>query len=90
MNVGNESRTPAWIADAPRRSDRRVGTGFIENTDDLRVELAGACIPCSSGRQLALSMRGTMTDKRHCDLSSDDELKEVVKHPGFRGAFLVL
>jgi hypothetical protein len=67
----------------PRVEVIDVSDWLIENTDDLRVELAGACIPCSSGRQLASLYAGDMTEASICDYLPDDELKDVVNIQDF-------
>jgi hypothetical protein len=46
----------------PRVEVIDVSDRLIENTDDLRVEVAGASIPCSSGRQLASLYAGEMVE----------------------------
>ena len=60
-----------------------VSGWLIENTDDLRVEFAGASIPCSSGRQLASLYAGDMTEASICDYLPDDELEHVVNIQDF-------
>ena len=60
-----------------------VSECLIENTDDLRVEVAGASIPCSSGRQLASLYAGDMIEASIRDYLPDDELEEVVNIQDF-------
>ncbi len=69
----------------PRVEVIDVSDRLIENTDDLRVEVAGASIPCSSGRQLASLYAGGMATAgitfvaAHFDGSGDDGVTEEVK-----------
>jgi len=67
----------------PRVEVIDVSDWLIENTDDLRVELAGAWIPCSSGRQLASLYAGDTTEASICDYLPDDELEDVVNIQDF-------
>jgi hypothetical protein len=67
----------------PRVEVIDVSGWLIENTDDLRVEFAGASIPCSSGRQLASLYAGDVIEASICDYLPDDELKHVVNIQDF-------
>ncbi len=67
----------------PRVEVIDVSDQLIENTDDLRVEVAGASIPCSSGRQLASLYAGGMVEASICDYLPDDELEDVVNIQDF-------
>jgi len=67
----------------PRVDVIDVSDRLIENNDDLRVELGGASIPCSSGRQLASLYAGDMTEASICDYLPDAELVHVVNIEDF-------
>jgi hypothetical protein len=67
----------------PRVEVIEVSGRFIENTDDLRVELGGASVPCSSGRQLASLYAGDMTEASICDYLPDAELEDIVNIQDF-------
>lgn len=60
-----------------------VSECLIENTEKLRVEVAGASIPCSSGRQLASLYAGDMIESGIYDYLPDDELELVVNIQDF-------
>jgi hypothetical protein len=57
----------------PRVEVIDVSDRLIENNDDLRMELRGASIPCSSGRQLASLYAGDTVDARICDYLPDEK-----------------
>jgi hypothetical protein len=67
----------------PRVEVIDVSGGLIENTDDLRVEFAGASIPCSSGWQFASLYAEDMREASFCDCLPDDELEHVVNIQDF-------
>jgi len=67
----------------PRVEVIDVSDRLIENSDDLRVEVAGARIPCSSGRQLASLYAGDIIEASICDYLPDDELENVVNIQDF-------
>lgn len=67
----------------PRVQVIDVSDRLIENSDDLRVELGGACIPCSSGRQLASLYAGGTTEGSICDYLPDAALQDVVNIEDF-------
>ena len=67
----------------PRVEVIDVSRSLIKNTDDLHVELAGARIPCSSGRQLASFYAGDMTGAGLCDHLPDSVLEDVVNIQDF-------
>src|SRR5260370_20082059 len=67
----------------PRVEVIDVSECLIENTDDLRVEVAGASIPCSSGRQLASLYAGDMIEASICDYLPDTALGDVVNIQDF-------
>ena len=67
----------------PRVEVIDVSDWLIESTDDLRVELAGVSIPCSSGRQLASLYAVDTVETSIRDYLPDDELKHVVNIQDF-------
>src|SRR5260370_3308934 len=67
----------------PRVEVIDVSDRLIENSDDLRVEVAGDRMPCSSGRQLASLYAGGMVEASICDYLPDAELKDVVNIEDF-------
>src|SRR5260370_26549919 len=67
----------------PRVEVIDVSDRLIENSDDLRVELGGASIPCSSGRQLASLYAGDMVEASICDFLPDGALEDVVNIQDF-------
>ncbi len=67
----------------PRVEVIDVSDQLIENSDDLRVEVGGTSIPCSSGRQLASLYAGDMTEASICDYLPDAELQGVVNIQDF-------
>jgi hypothetical protein len=60
-----------------------VSDRLIEDSDDLRVELGGASIPCSSGRQLASLYAGDVNEASVCEYLPDDEIVHVVNIQDF-------
>ncbi len=56
---------------------------LIENSDDLRVELGGASVPCSSGQQLASLYAGDTTEAGIYDYLPDAALQDVVNIQDF-------
>lgn len=67
----------------PRVEVIDVSDRLIENSDGLRVELGGASIPCSSGRQLASLYAGDTTEASICDYLPDAALQGVVNIQDF-------
>jgi len=67
----------------PRVEVIEVSDRFIRNTDDLRVELGGASVPCSSGRQLASLYEGNTTEAGICEYLPDAALQDVVNVQDF-------
>ncbi len=67
----------------PRVEVIDVSDRLIEHTDDLRMELGGASIPCSSGRQFASLYAGDTVDASICDYLPDAALEDVVNIQDF-------
>jgi hypothetical protein len=67
----------------PRVEVIDVSDRLIENSDDLRVELGEASIPCSNGRQLASLYAGETTEATICDYLPDAALQGVVNIQDF-------
>jgi hypothetical protein len=67
----------------PRVEVIDVSDRLIEDSDDLRVELGGAIVRCSSGRQVASLYAGDMTEASICDYLPDAALQDVVNIQDF-------
>jgi hypothetical protein len=67
----------------PRVEVIDVSDRLIENSDDLRMELRGASIPCSSGRQLASLYAGDMTEASIREDLPDAAFQDVVNIQDF-------
>ncbi len=67
----------------PRVEVIDVSDWLIEHTDDLRVELNGSRIPCSSGRQLASLYAGDKIEATIFDYLPDGALQQIVNLDDF-------
>src|SRR5260370_41169183 len=67
----------------PRVEVIDVSDWLIEPTDDLRVEVARAVIPCSSGKQLASLYAGDKIEATLFDYLPDVALEKVVNLEDF-------
>ncbi len=67
----------------PRVEVIDVSNWLIEHTDDLRVEVGRAAIPCSSGKQLASLYAGDKIEATLFDYLPDATLKNVVNLDDF-------
>lgn len=77
-NLGLRLGLPMPLVDVIDVSDRP-----IESTDDLRVELGGARIPCSCGRQFASLYAGDAVETRIGDYLPDAVIEDVVNIQDF-------
>lgn len=77
-NLGLRLGLPMPLVDVINVSD-----WLIESTDDLRIELGGASIPCSCGRQLASLYVGDTLETGICDYLPDAAIKDVVNIQDF-------
>ncbi|HXU20482.1 MAG TPA: HipA family kinase [Verrucomicrobiae bacterium] len=67
----------------PRVEVINVSDRLIEDTDDLRVKLGRASIPCSCGRQLASLYVGDTVETVICDYLPDAVMEDVVNIQDF-------
>src|SRR6266446_1161253 len=67
----------------PRVEVIDVSNWLIQHTDDLRVEVGRAAIPCSSGKQLASLYAGDKIEATLFDYLPDATLKNVVNLDDF-------